>query len=75
MRDTTEISMKILIAADLCARGHGDCVNLVLGSVATKVLALCATPVLLVGQRHGCHLRGRDDSSARRFRSGLHHPV
>ena len=30
------------------SRGHGDLVNLVLGSVATKVLALCSVPVLLV---------------------------
>ena len=30
------------------SRGHGDLVNLVLGSVATKVLAKCSTPVLLV---------------------------
>jgi nucleotide-binding universal stress UspA family protein len=29
-------------------RGHGDLANLVLGSVATKVLALCSTPVLLI---------------------------
>ena len=28
--------------------GHGSVANLVLGSVATKVLALCSTPVLLV---------------------------
>ncbi len=27
---------------------HDDLVNLVLGSVATKVLAKCSTPVLLV---------------------------
>lgn len=30
------------------SRGHGDLANLVLGSVATKVLAKCSTPVLLV---------------------------
>ena len=30
------------------SRGHGDLVNLVLGSVATKVLAKCSTPVLLL---------------------------
>ena len=30
------------------SRGHSDLVNLVLGSVATKVLAKCSTPVLLV---------------------------
>ncbi len=30
------------------SRGHGDLVNLLLGSVATKVLAKCSTPVLLV---------------------------
>lgn len=30
------------------SRGHGDLVNLVLGSVATKVLAKCSIPVLLV---------------------------
>ena len=30
------------------SRGHGEVVNLVLGSVATKVLARCSTPVLLV---------------------------
>ncbi len=30
------------------SRGHGDLANLVLGSVATKVLALCSTPVLLI---------------------------
>jgi nucleotide-binding universal stress UspA family protein len=30
------------------SHGHGSLVNLVLGSVATKVLALCTTPVLLV---------------------------
>jgi nucleotide-binding universal stress UspA family protein len=29
-------------------RGHGDLANLVLGSVAAKVLALCSTPVLLI---------------------------
>ena len=32
----------------LGSRGHGDLVNLVLGSVATKVLAQCSIPVLLV---------------------------
>ena len=30
------------------SRGHSDHVNLVLGSVATKVLAECSTPALLV---------------------------
>ena len=30
------------------SRGHGDLVNLVLGSVATKVLAQCTVPVLIV---------------------------
>ena len=30
------------------SHGHGTLVNLVLGSVATKVLANCTTPVLLV---------------------------
>ena len=30
------------------SRGHSDVVNLVLGSVATKVLAKCTVPVLLV---------------------------
>jgi nucleotide-binding universal stress UspA family protein len=30
------------------SRGHGDLANLVLGSVATKVLAKCSVPVLLV---------------------------
>jgi len=30
------------------SRGHGDLANLVLGSVATKVLALCSVPVLLI---------------------------
>ena len=30
------------------SRGHGDLTNLVLGSVATKVLALCSVPVLLI---------------------------
>jgi len=30
------------------ARGHGDLVNLILGSVATRVIAGCAVPVLLV---------------------------
>ena len=30
------------------SRGHGDWVNLVLGSVATQVLASCRTPVLLI---------------------------
>ena len=30
------------------SRGHGDLVNLVLGSVATHVLAACKTPVLLI---------------------------
>lgn len=30
------------------SRGHGEIVNLVLGSVAAKVAARCATPVLLV---------------------------
>jgi nucleotide-binding universal stress UspA family protein len=30
------------------SRGHGELMNLVLGSVATKVLARCSTPVLLV---------------------------
>lgn len=32
----------------LGSRGHGDMVNLVLGSVATKVLAKCTVPVLLI---------------------------
>jgi nucleotide-binding universal stress UspA family protein len=32
----------------LGSHGHGALANLVLGSVATKVLALCSTPVLLV---------------------------
>ena len=30
------------------SRGHGDLVNLVLGTVTTKVLAACKTPVLLI---------------------------
>jgi nucleotide-binding universal stress UspA family protein len=30
------------------SRGHVDLANLVLGSVATKVLALCSVPVLLI---------------------------
>ncbi len=30
------------------SRGHGDVANLVLGSVTTKVLALCSVPVLLI---------------------------
>lgn len=30
------------------SRGHGDLVNLVLGSVATQVLAKCTVPVLLI---------------------------
>jgi len=30
------------------SHGHGELVNLVLGSVVTKVLAKCSTPVLLV---------------------------
>jgi len=30
------------------SRGHGSLANLILGSVATKVLALCTTPVLLI---------------------------
>ncbi|MEP7299918.1 MAG: universal stress protein [Caldimonas sp.] len=30
------------------SRGNGEIVNLVLGSVATKVLAKCAVPVLLI---------------------------
>ena len=30
------------------SRGHGELMNLVLGSVATQVLARCSTPVLLV---------------------------
>ena len=30
------------------SHGHGTLANLVLGSVATKVMALCSTPVLLV---------------------------
>jgi nucleotide-binding universal stress UspA family protein len=30
------------------SRGHGEIVNLVLGSVATKVLAKCSVPVLLI---------------------------
>jgi nucleotide-binding universal stress UspA family protein len=30
------------------SRGHGELANLVLGSVATKVLAKCSTPVLLI---------------------------
>ena len=30
------------------SRGHSDVVNLVLGSVATKVLAKCSVPVLLI---------------------------
>lgn len=30
------------------SRGNGDVANLVLGSVATKVLAKCTTPVLLI---------------------------
>jgi nucleotide-binding universal stress UspA family protein len=30
------------------SRGHGDFANLVLGSVATKVLAKCDVPVLLI---------------------------
>jgi len=51
--------MKMLIAADgsACTRrllvlmgshGHGEFANVVLGSVATQVLAACRTPVLLV---------------------------
>lgn len=32
----------------LGSHGHGALDNLVLGSMATKVLALCSTPVLLV---------------------------
>jgi len=30
------------------SRGHGDLANLVLGSVATRVLAKCSVPVLLI---------------------------
>jgi nucleotide-binding universal stress UspA family protein len=30
------------------SRGHSDFANLVLGSVATKVLAKCSVPVLLI---------------------------
>ena len=30
------------------SRGHGDLVNLVLGSVATKVLAKCKVPLLII---------------------------
>jgi len=30
------------------SRGHGNFVNLVLGSVATRVMAQCETPVLLI---------------------------
>jgi nucleotide-binding universal stress UspA family protein len=30
------------------SRGHGDLANLVLGSVATKVLAKCSVPMLLI---------------------------
>jgi len=30
------------------SRGHGNLVNLVLGSVATRVMAQCKTPVLLI---------------------------
>jgi len=30
------------------ARGHGDLANLIMGSVATKVLASCKVPVLLI---------------------------
>jgi nucleotide-binding universal stress UspA family protein len=30
------------------SRGHGEVMNLVLGSVATKVLAKCSIPVLLI---------------------------
>jgi nucleotide-binding universal stress UspA family protein len=30
------------------SHGHGTMANLVLGSVATRVLAACKTPVLLV---------------------------
>ena len=30
------------------SRGHGDLANLVLGSVATQVLARCSVPVLLI---------------------------
>jgi nucleotide-binding universal stress UspA family protein len=30
------------------SHGHGSLSNLVLGSVATKVMARCTTPVLLV---------------------------
>ena len=30
------------------SRGHSDIVNMVLGSVATKVLAKCSVPVLLI---------------------------
>jgi nucleotide-binding universal stress UspA family protein len=30
------------------SHGHGTLTNLVMGSVATKVLARCSTPVLLV---------------------------
>jgi nucleotide-binding universal stress UspA family protein len=30
------------------SRGHGEIANMVLGSVATKVLARCSVPVLLV---------------------------
>jgi nucleotide-binding universal stress UspA family protein len=32
----------------LGSHGHGTLVNLVMGSVATKVLAQCSTPVLLI---------------------------
>ena len=32
----------------LGSHGHGALVNLVMGSVATQVLAICRTPVLLV---------------------------
>jgi nucleotide-binding universal stress UspA family protein len=32
----------------LGSHGHGEVLNLVLGSVATKVLARCSAPVLIV---------------------------
>ena len=44
-RFATEGKFDVLVMG---SRGHGELMNLVLGSVATQVLARCSTPVLLV---------------------------
>lgn len=44
----TGISVRRTVPVILGTHGHGAIAGLVMGSVATKVVSLCSTPVLLI---------------------------